>query len=75
MPNPIPGSTSTVRGVVVPAQRASDAGGDGPLGLLAAGIPLTLLLDLADPAGPDSQAICTSEGGDISWLLGRRAVG
>ncbi len=30
--------------------------------LLRAGVPLTLLLDLADPAGPDSVAILAAEG-------------
>jgi len=33
------------------------------LGLLAAGIPLTLLVDLACPAGPDSRAIYAEEAG------------
>ena len=38
--------------------------------LLDAGVPLTLLLDLADPAGPDSQAINSVERppGDPIWL-------
>jgi hypothetical protein len=38
--------------------------------LLDAGIPLTLLLDLADPAGPDSQAINSVERppGDLIWV-------
>ncbi len=30
---------------------------------LRSGIPLTLLLDLADPGGPDSRAIAQEEGG------------
>ncbi len=29
--------------------------------LLAAGIPLSLLLDLAEPAGPDSRALYATE--------------
>lgn len=38
--------------------------------LLEAGIPLSLLLDLADPAGPDSRAINAVERppGDPIWL-------
>lgn len=36
--------------------------------LLRAGVPLTLLLDLADPEGPDSAALFGREGGDTSWL-------
>jgi hypothetical protein len=33
----------------------------GPMRLLAAGIPLTLLLDLTRPDGPDSDAISRHE--------------
>jgi hypothetical protein len=38
--------------------------------LLDSGIPLTLLLDLADPDGPDSVAINAFErpAGDAIWL-------
>jgi hypothetical protein len=38
--------------------------------LLAHGVPITLLLDLADPAGPDSRAINAVERppGDPIWL-------
>ncbi len=32
-----------------------------PMQLLAAGIPLTLLLDLAEPSGPDSAGIARAE--------------
>jgi len=32
-----------------------------PMRLLAAGVPLTLLVDLACPAGPDSERIAASE--------------
>lgn len=35
---------------------------------LAAGVPLTLLLDLADPSGPDSRTIVATEVADLSWL-------
>jgi hypothetical protein len=38
--------------------------------LMAAGVPVTLLVDLADPAGPDSMAINAVERppGDPIWL-------
>jgi hypothetical protein len=36
--------------------------------LLAAGVPLTLLLDLAEAAGPRSAQRYQSEGGDAGWL-------
>lgn len=37
--------------------------------LLRAGVSLTLLLDLAEPAGPDSAAAYADEGGDARpWL-------
>jgi hypothetical protein len=40
------------------------------MNLLASRVPLTLLLDLADPAGPDSTAINSVERppGDPIWL-------
>ncbi|MEX2289342.1 MAG: hypothetical protein WD794_03335 [Mycobacteriales bacterium] len=37
--------------------------------LLRDGVPLTLLMDLADEAGPHSAERYTSEGGDARWLL------
>jgi len=39
-----------------------------PLELLAAGIPLTLLIDVLTPAVPDSAEICAGEPGDADWL-------
>ena len=36
--------------------------------LLAAGVPLTLLLDLADPSGPRSAARFASESADVDWV-------
>jgi hypothetical protein len=42
---------------VIPAQRPTT----GVLGLLAAGVPLTLLIDLASPSGPNSAAIYRDE--------------
>lgn len=37
-------------------------------GLLAAHVPLSLLLDLADSQVPDSAGRYAREGGDTSWL-------
>jgi hypothetical protein len=37
--------------------------------LLAAGVPLTLLIDLGDEAGPHSQAHYEAEGGDACWRV------
>lgn len=39
------------------------------MALLAAGVPLTLLFDLADPAGPPSADMLSSESGSRSSLL------
>ena len=36
--------------------------------LLAAGVPLTLLLDLADERGPHSRTRYADEGGDARWV-------
>ena len=36
--------------------------------LLEAGVPLTLLIDLTDPAGPRSQQAYTDEGGVTDWI-------
>lgn len=35
---------------------------------LAAHVPLTLLVDLADPSGPGSRHIVSTEVADLSWL-------
>lgn len=40
--------------------------------LLAAGVPLTLLLDLAEPAGPASHELYVAEGISAHWLPGPR---
>jgi hypothetical protein len=37
---------------------------------LAAGCPLTLLIDLTDARGPDSRRIMAQEHADLSWLKG-----
>lgn len=39
--------------------------------LLRAGVPLSLLLDLADEGGTHSRARYTDEGGDAAWLKPR----
>lgn len=39
---------------------------------LAAGCPLTLLIDLTHSLGPDSKRILTREHADMSWLRGLR---
>jgi hypothetical protein len=36
--------------------------------LLAAGVPLTLLIDLADDAGPRSRLRYEAEGGESAWV-------
>ena len=40
------------------------------MAVLAAGVPLTLLVDLADADGPDSARIYRREVADLSWLAG-----
>lgn len=39
-----------------------------PMAWLAAGIPLTLVLDLLDEVGPRSAAILEEEPADLHWL-------
>lgn len=39
--------------------------------LLAAHVPLSLLLDLAEPAGPRSRDLLDAEPGTADWLTGR----
>ncbi len=41
----------------------------GAVAMLAAHVPLSLLLDLADPAGPRSRDLLTAEAGSAEWLL------
>lgn len=40
--------------------------------LLAAHVPLSLLLDLADPLGPDSAGLFAAETGSVDWVLPRQ---
>jgi hypothetical protein len=35
---------------------------------LGQGVPLTLLMDLADPSGPDSRTVLATEVADLGWL-------
>lgn len=42
------------------------------MAVLAAGVPLSLMLDLAAPGGPDSGRIYHREAADLSWLAGLR---
>jgi hypothetical protein len=42
--------------------------GPGVMGLLAAGIPISLLMDLVDAGGPQSRDLVDHEVGDSSWL-------
>ena len=37
--------------------------------LLRAGVPLSLLLDLAEPTGPHSREVYANEPGDADWLV------
>jgi hypothetical protein len=39
-----------------------------PMSWLAAGVPLTLLIDLLDEAGPHSATILVDEPADLTWL-------
>lgn len=41
--------------------------------LLEAGVPLSLLIDLTDPAGPPSQRAYAEEGGSTDWIPTPRA--
>lgn len=61
LPDPRPRSVADVPALV---RRTHD--------LLAAGVPLTLLLDLAEDGGPHSREHYAREGGDLSWLTGVR---
>jgi hypothetical protein len=53
---------ATTDGVVLPSPRLDvDALVRRTEALLAAGVPLSLLLDLASPTGPDSKALYATE--------------
>lgn len=57
--------------LVAPAP-APPAECDAPFRLLAAGVPLTLLMDLA--TGPDSAKLFAVERSDIAWVPAPRAA-
>jgi hypothetical protein len=40
--------------------------------LLGAGVPLTLLIDLAEPGGPRSRELYAAEHADAAWVPGYR---
>ena len=46
---------------LVDIQRRDEAPAHHPMRLLAAGVPLSLLVDLASPTGPDSDHIAARE--------------
>lgn len=52
-----------------PAAR-TQPGADEVRRLLAAHVPLSLLMDLADPDGPPSGELFTAEPGSCDWLPG-----
>ena len=68
-PAPVPAQAVPVRAQAapVPAQavRARPA---AAAALLAAHVPLSLLMDLADPAGPRSSDLLAAEPGSADWL-------
>lgn len=61
----------TPAAALLPTHRPPDVPGlvRRTFALLRDGVPLTLLMDLADEAGPHSAERYTSEGGDARWLL------
>jgi hypothetical protein len=40
-----------------------------PMRWLAEGVPLTLLIDLLEPAGPRSRDIHDGEPAEVAWLM------
>lgn len=61
----------TVRAGAIPVQGGPHGCPPTVLSMLAAGSPLTLLMDLAAPAGPDSRAIL---GDELRQARRRRSV-
>jgi len=45
-----------------------------PMEWLARGVPISLLIDLLDPAGPDSRRILADEPADTTWVPHRPAA-
>lgn len=49
---------------------ATEHASEGVMGLLSEHVPLSLIVDLSDPEGPDSEAILTNEGvPEDSWWV------
>jgi hypothetical protein len=59
---PVPGGTQTCE-TEYAVNRLPD-----PMRWLAAGVPLTLLIDLLGESGPDSGRISSEEAGAADWL-------
>lgn len=53
---------------LAPTASARVDGASRAAALLAAHVPLSLLLDLADPSGPRSDDLLTAEPGTADWL-------
>lgn len=45
-----------------------------PMEWLSHGIPITLLIDLIDPNGPNSDRICNEERPEATWVPHRQAA-
>ncbi len=54
---------------------AGRTAGHTPAALLAAHVPLSLLLDIADPTGPHSRELLAEEPGSADWLHRVREAG
>jgi hypothetical protein len=69
-PHVIPGHLADLAGVVVQDTPMPDPEllVARTYALLGSGIPLTLLLDLADPSGPHSAELWTDEIADLHWV-------
>ena len=50
------------------ALRAAAGPADPAMDLLAAGVPLSLLIDLFTPTGPDSAELFRAETADTRWI-------
>ena len=54
--------------VLAPSAPSRPAPASRAAALLAAHVPLSLLLDLADPSGPRSKDLLVAEPGTADWL-------
>ena len=66
--HPDPPAAVPAAGPAPGAAAARDAGAARTAALLAAHVPLSLLLDLADPAGPHSRDLLRDEPACTRWL-------